>query len=277
MLRPYVAMRLLLISILCAATCAGQSDAKISARCRLPSTREVFDVSLVRTSGYLLSARGRTVVETHINDNGDTRTLQRSLLDMTYKDGQPMRTDFVIETWESGDGRTLRFDVSNTQTGYGTEKHSGSATLAADGGGKVNFTSSDKPFSLPRGTMLPVAFSHAILDAARKGQDLDNRIVFQGGARNALVTASVRIGARETSPHARPKDPDGLLKGAAVWPVLMSYYSGGSDLPASEVATELYTNGTLGSLSFVYPQFTVKATLASIARLPSAHKCGSVR
>ena len=217
------------------------------------------------------------MVDTRVSDRGEAHTLQRSLLDMTYKDGQPMRTDFVTETWESGDGRTLRFDVSNTQTGYGTEKHAGTATLSAGGDGKVTFTTRDKPFPLPRGTMLPIAFSHAILDAARAGHDLSNRMVFQAGGRNALVTASVRIGARRSRPRITFRDPSGLLKGTTEWPVLMSYYSAGSELPASEVATELYSNGTLGSLSFVYPQFTLKARLASITRLPSAHTCASVR
>src|SRR4029077_19483235 len=97
---------------------------------------------------------------------------------------------------------------------------------------------------LPRGTMLPGTFSRAILEAALKGHDLDNQVVFQGGGRNALVTASVRIGARESHPRATPKDPDGLIKGAAAWPVLMSYYGDQGELPSSEVSTELYANGT---------------------------------
>src|SRR6476660_3103333 len=84
------------------------------------STREIYEISLARTSGYLLTAHGRTVIETH-SGCGSPHTVQRSLTDTTYKDGRPIRTDFIIDTGESADGRTLRFHVRNTQSGNGTE------------------------------------------------------------------------------------------------------------------------------------------------------------
>ena len=74
------------------------------------SAREIYDVSLTRTSGYVFTARGRTVVETHAGCGG-THTMQRSLLDVTYRDGQPIRTDFTIETWESADGEPCEADA----------------------------------------------------------------------------------------------------------------------------------------------------------------------
>src|ERR1041385_8541062 len=95
---------------------AGNADTKRGAA---PiSHRETYEMSLERTSGYLLTTRGRTVVETR-SGCGSTHTLQRSLSDVTYKDGQPIRTDFVIETWENVDGRTLHFHVRNVQSGNG--------------------------------------------------------------------------------------------------------------------------------------------------------------
>lgn len=236
----------------------------------LLSSREIYDMTLAHTSGYLLSARGRTVVETHGNCQGGTRTLQRSLSDVTYKDGQPMRTDFVSDTWESRDGRTLRFHVSNTQTGYGTKKYDGVAKLAPDGTGKVTFTSYDKPFNLPRGTLFPGAFSRALLDAAVKAHDLQNRVVFQGGPQSGLVTAAAKIGAELRESHEQAKDPDHLLRHVSAWPVLISYFSADSELPESEVAAHLYSNGLLGSLSLGYPQFTMRAKLVRIERLASS-------
>ncbi|HEX3943555.1 MAG TPA: DUF1849 family protein [Rhizomicrobium sp.] len=233
------------------------------------SAREVYDVSLARTSGYLFTARGRTVVETHAGCGG-THTVQRSILDVTYKDGQPIRTDFTIEAWESTDGRTLRFRVRNMQSGDGTEAHDGTAKLATDGQGHVTFTTKDKPFALPRGTMLPVAFSRAMLAAAQKGHDVDNHLVFQGGGPSALVTAAVKIGHPPSKSHETAKDPAGLLKGGAAWPILISYFSNDGESPTSEVATLLYANGLLGSFSLVYPQFTLRAKLMRVERLPSS-------
>ncbi|HEY1962232.1 MAG TPA: DUF1849 family protein [Rhizomicrobium sp.] len=227
------------------------------------STREIYNVSLARTSGYLRSAHGRTVVETR-EECGGTRTVQRSLSDVTYKTGVPIRTDFVTETWESRDHRTLRFDARNLQSGNGAERHAGTARLFANGTGQVTFTSKDKPFALPRGAMFPGAFSQAILAVAQKSRSLENRMVFQGGGRDALVTASVRIGAREIHPQITAQDPDHLLKGVTAWPMLMSYFPDQAELPASEIATELYANGMMGSLSFIYPQYTLRATLVRV-------------
>ena len=108
------------------------------------STREIYDVSLARTTGYLLSAHGRTVVDTR-EECGGTRTVQRSLSDVTYKTGAPIRTDFVTETWESRDHRTLRFNARSFQSGNGAERHTGTARLFANGTGRVTFSSKDKP------------------------------------------------------------------------------------------------------------------------------------
>jgi EipB-like len=258
--------------LLAVALCALLVRAANGAPTATSSTREIYDVSLARTTGYLLSAHGRTVVETR-EECGGTRSVQRSLSDVMYKTGAPIRADFVTETWESSDHRALRFDTRNLQSGNGAERHTGTARLFANGTGQVTFASKDKSFPLPRGTLLPGAFSHAIIEAAEKGQDLENQIVFQGGERDALVTASVRIGPRDAHPHVGAGDPDHLLKGAAAWPVLMSYFPQSAELPASEVATDLYANGIMGSVSFVYPQYTLRATLVRVERLPPSRGC----
>jgi hypothetical protein len=236
------------------------------------SNREIYDVTLARTTGYLLTAHGRTVVETRAVCGG-TSTLQRSLADVTYQTGESVRTDFITQTWESRDGRTLRFNVINTQSGNGSEKHAGVATLAINGAGRVTFASNDKPFALRPGTMFPQAFSRALLATAAKGQDLENRTLFQGGGRSALVTVAVRIGGRTANPRETAHDPDGLLKGVTAWPILMSDFPDQTELPAAEVATHLYANGLLGSVSFAYPQYTLRAKLVRIERLPRAANC----
>jgi hypothetical protein len=250
---------------ICLASAAFAESAHLNAL----STREIYNVSLERTLGYLFTARGRTVVDTRVGC-GTTHTLQRSLADVTYKDGEPIRTDFTIETWESADGRTLRFRVRNEQSGNGTEAHDGVAKLTADGSGQVTFRTRDKPFALPRGTMFPSAFARAMLEAAKNGRDLESHLVFQGGGQNALVTAAVRIGHTQSKPHEKPKVRATLLNDGAVWPILISYFEKNGEQPSSEIAADLYGNGLLGSFSLVYPQFTLQAKLVRVERLPSS-------
>jgi hypothetical protein len=106
--------------------------------------------------------------------------------------------------------------------------------------------------------------------AAGKNRNLENRTVFQGGDRNALVTASARIGGRLDRPHQDVRDSADLLKNVPAWPILISYFPANAELPASEVTSHLYANGLLGSLSLIYPDFTVRAKLVRVDRLPSS-------
>jgi hypothetical protein len=236
---------------------------------KLISNRETFDVSLERTAGYVVAARGRTVIEFHSGCSGYS-TLQRSLSDVTDKDGDVSRGDFVVKVWESRDNRTMRFTLSNRTDGKLTEQHTGMAMLAANGGGAVKFTSHDQTFALPSGTMFPTAQTFEILRAAENGKTTVSRTIFQGGGKDGLLTATATIGARTSKTVEHPRDPAGVLKGVAAWPVLISYFSGDAQSPDSEIATRLYADGLLGSMSLIYPEYTLRATLVRVERLPSS-------
>ena len=265
-IRSTVRSRLRLGAAVTTAAVVAAISGSSAHQAEVPGNREVFDVSLERTSGNLLMLRGRTVVETRTGC-GAIHTVQRSLAEAAFKEGPPVRTDFVSETWESSDGRALRFRVRSTQSSAGTERHEGTARLAPDGSGRVNFTSKDKSIALPRGTMFPGAFGRAMIEAAQQGRNLDNHPVFLGG--KALVTAAVKIGRPLARPQEGARDPAHLLQGAA-WPVLISYFPDRADLPASEVAVPLYANGLLGSLSLIYPGYSFQAKLVRVERLPSS-------
>jgi hypothetical protein len=109
-----------------------------------------------------------------------------------------------------------------------------------------------------------------MLEAAKKGHDVDNHIVFQGGGRSALLSATVKIGRARSKPRETANDPAGLLREGAAWPILISYFENDGELPSSEVAASLYGNGLLGPFSLVYPQFTLRAKLVRIERLPAS-------
>jgi hypothetical protein len=117
--------------------------------------------------------------------------------------------------------------------------------------------------------MFPTAQTFDILRAAENGKTTVSRTIFQGGAKDGLLTATATIGTRTSKTVEQPRDPAGVLKGVAAWPVLISYFSGDAESPDSEVATRLYANGLLGSMSLIYPEYTLRATLVRVERLPS--------
>jgi hypothetical protein len=238
---------------------------------KLVSNRETFDVSLERTSGSVVAAHGRTVIEFRALCDGYS-TVQRSMADMVSAHGEATRTDFTTRYWESRDGRKMRFEIANRQNGKITDGQKGVAALISNGTGRVALASRHTVFSLPYGTLFPTGETLDILRAAVKGESSLTRTIYQGGNKSALHFSTATIGPPLANANATEdvKDPAGMLRGVRAWPVLISFFSPDAEMPDSEIATRIYANGLLGSLSLVYPDYTLRARLTRVERLPSS-------
>ena len=244
----------------------------------LVSYRAIYEVSLEHTSGSVLAARGRMAVEFHDTCDGWSTT-QRLIADMTDSEGTASRTDFFVTAWESKDGRTMRFDINNAHDGKSQSRQRGSATLAPDGSGTVQLAAG-KParFSLPKGTEFPTAQIVAVLHTAQSGGLSSKHLVFQGGDPTDLNFSTAVVGKQASAAALAPDlqaDKSGLLKGSPAWSVLLSYFplSARNESPDYEVATHLYANGVSGSMSLVYPDYALRATLVRLEPLHAA--CGA--
>ncbi|HTW35881.1 MAG TPA: DUF1849 family protein [Rhizomicrobium sp.] len=241
----------------------------------LVSYRAVYDVSLEHTTGSVLAARGRMAVEFHDTCDGWSTT-QRLIADMTDSEGAAGRTDFFVTAWESKDGRIMRFDINNAHDGRTESRQRGSASLAPDGSGTVELAAG-KParFSLPKGTEFPTAQIIDILRLAQSGGLSAKHLVFQGGDPTDLNFSTAVIGKQATGAALAPDlqaDKNGLLKGSPAWSVLLSYFplSARKESPDYEVATHLYANGVSGSMSLIYPDYALRATLTRLEPLHAA-------
>lgn len=239
----------------------------------LESSRAIYDVSLERTSGgAVVAARGRMAIQFRDTCDGWS-TAQRLIEDITDSQGTSSRTDFFVTAWESKDGRVMRFDISNTHDGKKESRQRGSATLAADGSGVVKLIASKpKTFSLPRGTQFPTSQMLEILGHARSSGANLKHIVFQGGdkADVSFSTASIGKSMRATALSGdRRADASGRLRNLPAWPVLLSYFpmSEKVEVPDYEVATHLFANGVNGSMSLIYSNYTLRATLVHVDAL----------
>lgn len=241
----------------------------------LVSYRAIYEVSLEHTSGSVLAARGRMAVEFHDTCDGWSTT-QRLIADTTDSEGTASRTDFFVTAWESKDGRTMRFDINNAHDGKTQSRQRGSATLAPDGSGTVQLANG-KPasFSLPKGTEFPTAQIIDVLRMAQRGGLSSKHLVFQGGDPTDLNFSTAVVGKQAGAAALAPDlevDKSGLLKGSRAWSVLLSYFplSARKESPDYEVATRLYANGVSGSMSLIYPDYTLRATLARLEPLHAA-------
>ncbi len=229
-------------------------------------------MSLGRTlPGGVVAVNGRVVIEFRVTCTGYDTT-QRFLADMTGPDDAVSRSDFVIRAAEGRDGQSLRFDITNMVDGQIAERYKGRARRKPDGSGAVTLSLPSKTeFALPAGTILPTMQTLAVLKAARAGKHRVSGPIFQGGGRSGRYYATATIGPKASRARTMRDVRAGgvLLKGVAAWPVLMSYFplTGNSETPEYEIATRLYANGAIGSMSMIYPRFTLRATLVKAEKL----------
>ncbi|MEI9993862.1 MAG: DUF1849 family protein [Rhizomicrobium sp.] len=240
----------------------------------LVSHRAQYDVTLASTHpGGVVAARGRTVLEFRDVCTGWTTT-QRFIADMTDGKGSDVHSDFVVSSSEDKVGKLIRFKIHNVVNGRTTQRFEGAGMLAS-AGGEVKLTAPrGQHFALPTGTLLPTQHTLAVLRAAAAGVDSFHQTVFNGGDSHDLYDTSTVIG--RPLPLAkladdRKVDSQGLLAGLRAWPTLISYFPHDSadERADYEVAYRLYANGVIASMTLIYPNFTMKAELVKLEKLPS--------
>jgi hypothetical protein len=194
------------------------------------------------------------------------------LADMTDADGKVARDDFLVTAWESKTGREMRFDITNSVDGRLVERQRGRAKEEADGSGTVELAEPKVlRFALPKGAEFPTGQAVNILQAGLAVQPSTKAFVFQGGDKSALYLSTVLIGRKVTdSQSEHPIDKSGLVKNEPAWPILISYFPNDaqSETPDYEVVSRLYANGVIGSMSLIYANYTLKATLTQVEPLP---------
>lgn len=240
----------------------------------LVSHRAQYEVTLATTRpGGVVAVRGRTVLEFRDACTGWTTT-QRFIADMTDGKGSDVHSDFIVSSSEGKDGKIIRFKIRNLVNGKTTQRFEGTGTLAAMGG-EVRLTSPrGQGFPLPAGTLLPTQHTLAVLRAALAGRTAFRETVFQGGDSTDLYDTATVIG-RPAGPKQfeqdRAADTTGLLKGVRAWPTLVSYFPRGSTEERAdyEIAYRLYANGVISAMTLIYPNFTMKAELVKLEKLPT--------
>ncbi|MEI9989586.1 MAG: DUF1849 family protein [Rhizomicrobium sp.] len=242
----------------------------------LGSHRAQYDVTLASTQpGGMVAVRGHSVIEFRDVCTGWTTT-QRFIADMTDGKASALHSDYIVSSSEDKQGRQIRFKVRNFVNGKATQHFDGTGILASTGG-EVRMTSPHgQHFALPNGTLLPTQHTLAVLRAAAAGHDSFHQTVFQGGDSTDLYDTATVIGRPVSKAKLKDDsavDGNGLLAGLSAWPVLISYFPHDSQGERAdyEVAYRLYANGVISSMTLIYPNFTMKAELVKLEKLPS--KC----
>jgi hypothetical protein len=228
----------------------------------LAAHRAVYTLSLANArSGDVAGASGRMAYEV-IDACDGWAVRQRLQMTITNRDGQDIQMLSDYTTWESKDGRRLRFRMRQTTDTAVTSEVAGRATLdRAGGGGEAHYElPANTTKSLPEGTLFPMSHTAAILTAAEAGKRFLALPLFDGTSAD---------GAQDSFIVITSWDPPAANK----WPLLSELPSGRVHVaffdrtpatlePDYEVAMRYWKNGVADDLQMDFGDFVMSGKLA---------------
>lgn len=236
----------------------------------LAAHRAFYRLTLASTgSSGVTSASG--AMEYEVID-GCTGWATQQRLDMTVLDREGGDTHTVSDysTWESKDGHSFRFRITQVTNGA-KDVRAGYAELTPGHAGFAVYTQpQDLRVTLAPGTVFPMAQTEAILAAARTGKTFVAMPVFDGttgaGADDTFAVITTHGEKVETAFKPLAKLPS-LMVHVGYFPPDRTQL-----LPDTLIAMRYWDNGVADSLSLDFGNFTLAGTLAKFQLLPS--HCG---
>jgi len=244
---------------------------------RLAPHRAIYDLSLVGSTGSrtVESARGRIAFDFG-GDACDGYTLKYRQVTVIESGETGARTlDVRTATFESGDGKTLRFKTDSQLEGMSDDNVDGEAEIRPDGSLGVRLSQPKRDnFDAAGNVVFPTAQMKLLIDAARRGEKTVSVKLYDGSDDGRKVYDTLAVIGRRIDPK-----PDEAVEAAARhaelaklprWPMTVSYFTAGSgeQTPVYTLSFELYENGVSRALKLDYGDFALKGDLQSLDMLP---------
>ncbi len=266
-MKPVLAAALLAALALPAVASAG-------APIHLVGQNASYTLTLSKVRGHSVTgATGR--LEFNVRNTCDAYTVsQKMTLLIRNQDGTLSRTISDYDTWEAKDGRHFTFLL---RQGNGTSmkvEDQGTAVMGPKGGKVTYIVPKGRTESLPPGTLLPMAHTAAIIDAAEAGQRFIGPPLFDGTSSRGAEHTFVAILQRRQPQHDRFADlaklPSALVD-IGFWPRTEK-----DDEPDFRTQMRYFTNGVSRDVRLDFGNFVMTGKLTSLAILknacPSSHR-----
>lgn len=234
--------------------------------------RAAYNLTLdrVRDNSDIARARGIMVFEV-IDACDGWATRQRFSLVLTDRDGQDIETGSDYSTFETKDGKRIRFSLTQTTQGAVSQRIAGEADITPEGG-TVRYTEPEaKEESLPPGTLLPMLHTIRALEAARGGQRLLVAPLLDGTSTDgAQDSTTVIAGWSGPQPNARfpALAPLGSARMRVAFFDRNDTSGGGASAPDYEVGLRYWENGVADELKMDFGDFVVDGRMEELTLIP---------
>jgi hypothetical protein len=278
-------MRLSLVTALVALLAAPLAQAQAPAAAPVPPGEQIearhlaahraayrLTLSRAREPGNIARAEGAMAYEV-IDACDGWATRQRFSLTLTDREGTEVETASDYATYESKDGRRLRFTLTQMTQGAVTTRIAGEAEIGPDGSGVVRYTDPEvKEERLPPGTMLPNHHTIVTLNAARAGQRLVVGPLFDGtsedGAQDTTTVLSAWDAPRAVEGFPTLSPLGSVRMRIAFFDREAQSQGGGATTPSYEVSLRYWENGVADQLLMDFREFVVDGRMVKLEDVP---------
>ncbi|MFT8243069.1 cell envelope integrity EipB family protein [Roseomonas sp. BN140053] len=238
----------------------------------MASHRAAYRLTLdrARDNSDVAQAQGAMMFEVLDACEGWT-TRQRLTLQITDRDGQQAETVSDYNTFESKDGRRLRFSMTQSSGGAVSQRILGEATREADGSGTVRYEQPQaREERLPPGTLFPMMHTIQAIETARAGRRLLLAPLMDGTSEEGAQDSTTVITGWEANPPAQPRFP---LLNQPSGQMRIAFFGkkengGGAGTPDYEIGLRYYANGVADDMKMDFGEFTLNGRLDTLEAIP---------
>ncbi|WP_455475557.1 cell envelope integrity EipB family protein [Bartonella sp. B17] len=231
--------------------------------------RAIYDFQLDSASNEMaiLGMTGRMVYELTGSACQGYTTRFRFISRIHIEDMPARLTDQQTTSYETGDGRTFRFNVIDQIGQDIAHSAEGLAEHTPDGIVVKLQKPKKKEYKLAMAEF-PIMQLKNIIQHAKAGHNFYHTTVFDGTDKaNKIIKESVVIGEKKTQVSDAEAQKIGKLDAEGYWPVTISYFDDVENkdgLPVYRTSFLLYENGVMRDLYVDYGTFAVRAKLNSL-------------
>jgi hypothetical protein len=197
----------------------------------------------------------------------------RQLTELQRAEGGEVASEINAVSFEDGEAKSLRFEISTESAGASQPSISGSAARAVDGAIDVNLIKPGKEkVDIGRDILFPTQHIERIISTAKGGGRVLEARVFDGSDTGKKVYSTLTIIGLERKGASDDSKVAAKLADVRRWPVTVSYFNEANkdSSPDYTMSFDLYENGVSGSLKLDYGTFALTAKLKKLDWLPDS-------
>jgi envelope integrity protein B len=264
------------VTVVCASSAAL---AEVAPVLPLAAHRAAYDISLADSSGPSpssaqtpIAASGLIAYEFRGSACEGYTSNFRQMTEMERSEGDPISMQVNANSFEEGNGKSMRFQIDSQSVQDSPPPVAGTATRGDDDDMRVVLTK-PKAQTLDFGheVLFPTQHIERLIEVAKQGGGPMQARVYDGSDTGAKIFSTMSVVGREATKPDEDTETASALSGVRRWPVVISYFNeAATDAPPEyTLSFDLYENGVSGSLKLDYGAFALRARLRKLEILPA--------